>query len=61
MRNGGPTMSCGAGEMGFLGVTAPEEYGGSNSDFFTSALITQGLARWNPSVALSYVAMRTSA
>jgi isovaleryl-CoA dehydrogenase len=44
------------GEMGFLGVTAPEQHGGSNSDFFTSALITQGLARWNPAVALSYVA-----
>ncbi|QCK87787.1 isovaleryl-CoA dehydrogenase [Phreatobacter aquaticus] len=42
--------------MGFLGVTVPEELGGSGSDFFTSGLITQGLARYNPSVALSYVA-----
>ena len=42
--------------MGFLGVTVPEELGGSGSDFFTSALITQGLARYNPAVALSYVA-----
>src|SRR5690606_29493386 len=42
--------------MGFLGVTVPEELGGSGSDFFTSGLITQGLARFNPSVALSYVA-----
>ncbi len=43
-------------EMGFLGVTVPEALGGSGSDFFTSGLITQGLARYNPSVALSYVA-----
>ncbi len=44
------------GEMGFLGVTASSEYGGADSDFFTSGLITQGLARWNHAVALSYVA-----
>jgi isovaleryl-CoA dehydrogenase len=43
-------------EMGFLGVTVPEALGGSGSDFFTSGLITQGLARYNPSIALSYVA-----
>lgn len=43
-------------KMGFLGVTVPEDLGGSGSDFFTSGLITQGLARYNPSVALSYVA-----
>ncbi|HLN11355.1 MAG TPA: acyl-CoA dehydrogenase family protein [Xanthobacteraceae bacterium] len=42
--------------MGFLGVTVPPELGGAGSDFFTSGLITQGLARWNPAVALSYVA-----
>jgi len=42
--------------MGFLGVTVPPELGGAGSDFFTSGLITQGLARWNPAIALSYVA-----
>ena len=42
--------------MGFLGVTVPAEFGGADSDFFTSGLIAQGLARWNPAVALSYVA-----
>jgi isovaleryl-CoA dehydrogenase len=42
--------------MGFLGVTVPAELGGADSDFFTSGLITQGLARWNPAVALSYAA-----
>jgi isovaleryl-CoA dehydrogenase len=42
--------------MGFLGVTVPTQLGGAGGDFFTSGLITQGLARWNPAVALSYVA-----
>ena len=42
--------------MGFLGVTAPTQLGGAGADFFTSGLITQGLARWNPAIALSYVA-----
>ncbi|MDQ2805238.1 MAG: acyl-CoA dehydrogenase family protein [Pseudomonadota bacterium] len=44
------------GRMGFLGVTMPARFGGVDSDFFASGLITQGLARWNPSVALSYIA-----
>ena len=42
--------------MGFLGVTVDPAEGGAGSDFFTSALIAQGLARWNHSLALSYVA-----
>ncbi len=42
--------------MGFLGVTVPTQLGGAGSDFMTSGLITQGLARWNHSLALSYVA-----
>ena len=42
--------------MGFLGVTAPPELGGAGSDLFTAGLITQGLARWNHSIALSYAA-----
>lgn len=44
------------GGVGFLGVTAPAAFGGAESDFMTSALITQGLARWNHALALSYVA-----
>jgi isovaleryl-CoA dehydrogenase len=42
--------------MGLLGVTVSPELGGAGGDFFTSALITQALARWNPAVALSYIA-----
>lgn len=44
------------GRMGFLGVTVDPAEGGSGGDFFTSGLIAQGLARWNPAIALSYVA-----
>jgi isovaleryl-CoA dehydrogenase len=44
------------GEMGFLGVTASTSHGGADADFFTAGLITQALSRWNPAVALSYVA-----
>lgn len=44
------------GELGFLGVTAAAEYGGADADIFTSGLIAQALARWNPAIALSYVA-----
>jgi isovaleryl-CoA dehydrogenase len=47
--------------MGFLGVTVPPELGGAGGDFFASGLITQGLARFNPAVALSYVAHENSA
>ncbi|MFN3852878.1 MAG: acyl-CoA dehydrogenase family protein [Phreatobacter sp.] len=51
-----PEVMPALARMGFLGVTVPEELGGAGSDFFTSGLITQGLARYNPAVALSYVA-----
>jgi isovaleryl-CoA dehydrogenase len=44
------------GLLGFLGVTASPEHGGAGGDFFTSGLITQALARWNPAIALSYIA-----
>jgi isovaleryl-CoA dehydrogenase len=42
--------------MGLLGVTVSPELGGAGGDFFTSGLITQALARWNPAIALSYIA-----
>jgi isovaleryl-CoA dehydrogenase len=51
-----PQLMPSLGRMGFLGVTAPQRFGGSDGDFFTSGLIAQGLARWNPAAALSYVA-----
>ncbi len=51
-----PHVMARLAKMGFLGVTASSDYGGAESDFFMSGLITQGLARWNPAIALSYVA-----
>lgn len=51
-----PEVMPALARIGFLGVTAPGSLGGAESDFFTSGLIAQGLARWNHSVALSYVA-----
>ena len=42
--------------MGLLGVTAEPSMGGAGGSFFTSALIAQALARWNPAIALSYIA-----
>lgn len=51
-----PQVMPALARMGFLGVTVEPELGGAGSDFFTSGLIAQGLARWNHAVALSYVA-----
>lgn len=44
------------GEMGYLGVTVPEEFGGVGLDLMTSGVIAQGLARWNHAISLSWVA-----
>ena len=51
-----PHVMPALGQMGFLGVTVPERFGGAGSDFFTSGLIAQGLARHNHSISLSYLA-----
>ena len=51
-----PQVMPALAKMGFLGVTVDPDLGGSGSDFFTSGLIAQGLARWNHAVSLSYVA-----
>ena len=51
-----PQVMPALARMGFLGVTVPTQLGGAGGDFFTSGLITQGLARWNPAIALSYIA-----
>ncbi len=44
------------GRMGYFGVTVPEDYGGVGADLWTSGLVAQSFARWNPALALSYVA-----
>jgi isovaleryl-CoA dehydrogenase len=42
------------GEVGALGVLAPEEYGGSGGDYFLATVIMEELARHSGAVALSY-------
>jgi isovaleryl-CoA dehydrogenase len=44
------------GETGYFGVTAPEAYGGSGMDVFTSGLILQAFSRWNHALGLAWVA-----
>lgn len=44
------------GNIGYLGVTVPETYGGAGMDIFTSGLILQAMSRWNHAFALSWVA-----
>jgi isovaleryl-CoA dehydrogenase len=49
-----PHVMHALGRMGYLGVTVAPEFGGSGGDFFTTGLITQAFARWNPAISLSY-------
>lgn len=42
------------GEMGFLGVTAPEEYGGLGLGYLDHCLVMEELSRASGAVALSY-------
>ena len=44
------------GEMGFLGVTAPTEYGGSGLGYLEHLLIVEEISRCSGSVGLSYAA-----
>lgn len=44
------------GEVGYLGITVPEQYGGAGMDMFTSGLILQAMSRWNHAFALSWAA-----
>ena len=42
------------GELGLLGITAPEEMGGSGQKEFTQALVYEVISKWNPAVGLSH-------
>ncbi len=41
------------GHQGYLGAMAPAELGGAGLEFFSSGLVVQAMARWNPAIALS--------
>jgi len=45
-----------AGEMGFLGVTVPEEYGGSGLDASAACAIHEEMSAVDPAYTLSYLA-----
>ncbi len=44
------------GELGFLGILVPEEYGGANLGYVEFSIIIEELARIDPSIALSVAA-----
>jgi len=44
------------GEMGYLGLTIPDTYGGTGLDYLTAGLITEVMAESNPSLAFSVIA-----
>lgn len=44
------------GELGFLGITVPERYGGLGLSYVESGVILQAFSRWNHAVGLSWVA-----
>jgi len=44
------------GEMGVLGMTAPEEYGGMGLGYFEHCLVTEELSKSNAALGLSYIA-----
>ncbi len=43
------------GQLGWLGLSVPEAYGGSNSDVATGAVFCEELARQYPSLAMGWV------
>jgi alkylation response protein AidB-like acyl-CoA dehydrogenase len=44
------------GDLGFLGILIPEEYGGANLGYKEYAIVVEELARVDPSIALSVAA-----
>ncbi len=44
------------GELGFLGLTVPERYGGVGLGLLEAGLVAQAFARWNHALALSWLA-----
>lgn len=44
------------GEMGFLGITVEEEFGGAGLGYYEQCLINEEISKYSGSVGLSYVA-----
>ena len=42
--------------LGVLGITLPAEFGGAGMDEAAQAMVAHALAKWNPSLSLSYLA-----
>ena len=43
-------------QLGVLGITLPSEFGGAGMDEAAQAMVAHALAKWNPSLSLSYLA-----
>lgn len=44
------------GEMGYLGLTVPEEYGGAGLDYLTTGVICEAMSYANHAIAMSWAA-----
>lgn len=44
------------GEMGILGITVEEKYGGAGLGYYEHCLVTEELSKANAALALSYIA-----
>lgn len=51
-----PDIFARLGEIGFLGATVPEEYGGAGMGMLDAGLVLQAFSRWNHAFGLSWVA-----
>lgn len=49
-----PNVWRAMGDLGILGVTVPEEYGGSGFDLLTAVLVIEQIGRVCPALAVSY-------
>jgi butyryl-CoA dehydrogenase len=47
------------GEIGFLGITVPEQYGGAGLSVLAYTIIMEEIARWDASVALNMAAQNS--
>jgi isovaleryl-CoA dehydrogenase len=46
-----PTLMSDLGREGFVGITAPAEYGGAGLDLFSAALVAEAFSYWNTNAA----------